>query len=413
MRRVLLVGFLALSIASVGGETFAVGPSEPLDQQLQTRIDAVRVGHGTVGVSVSVLLPGASVPRTVVSGSTRLTSGTSTPLSSRSVFPVGTITETMTAALVLLLAGDGKLSLDQRLATYLPEYPSWAGVTVRQLLNLTSGVSDYAAVPSFLPAVSADPTRRWSLRQLADTAYRSTPNTSFAPGQGWDDSSTNAVLAAMIVEKLTGRPFATELRERVLGPLGANLGGTFYASVLPALARARLVSGSNHDGRLPDGTDVSNYELSWAGPAGGAASDTPSIARWAQSVFGGAFLPSREQRELNTFVAAPSDETQPAAGRPTAATDPAGYTLGWEHGFTATTGPFWSKRGVALGHESYAMWIPCEEIALAVSKNDAAASSDAIVAFRDTALDVVLHSAEFAAARRAHPTTTTRDCPPG
>jgi hypothetical protein len=58
------------------------------------------------------------------------------------------------------------------------------------------------------------------------------------------------------------------------------------------------------------------------------------------------------------------------------------------------------------------MWIPCEEIALAVSKNDAAASSDAIVAFRDTALDVVLHSAEFAAARRAHP-TTTRDCPPG
>ena len=438
MRRALLRGAVALAIsvalmigsvtAAAGGEAEGVHRSAPagvtdgsaLGQQLQGELDQIRSAHGIPGVSLSVLLPGARTPLTVTSGTTSRDGDPSgsTAVTASSLFEIGGITRTMTAALVQLLAADGKLSLDDPLAKYFPEYPAWAGVTVRELLNMTSGVVDYTGAGR-APSGASAPGRRWTLHQLADLAYDATPNTSFAPGQGWEYSATNAILAGMIAEKVTGHSFAGELRRRVLGPQGANLTGTYYGSSLPAWVHLRLVDGYDGSQLVRSGADVADDNPTWSGPAGAAVSDTPDVALWTRTLFSGGLLPAGALRELNQFVAAPSDVTDPGAGEPTDTTDPDGYTLGWDHGYDAAVGPFWFKLGDAPGYQSWTGWFPCSNLAVSIGTNQAPtdstdstdSSTSGIAALHEMAVDAVLHSPDFSNALAAHPAPYLRTCP--
>lgn len=132
-------------------------------------------------------------------------------------YPVGSISKQFTATAVLLLQQDGKLTLDDPVARYFPELTQAGGITIRNLLTHTSGYQDYAPQDYTIPAwkLPGDP-----LKVVHEFAGKPL---DFQPGTQWQYSNTNFVLAALIVQKVSGVPFARFLRERVLEP--ARLGG--------------------------------------------------------------------------------------------------------------------------------------------------------------------------------------------
>jgi len=128
-------------------------------------------------------------------------------------YSIGSISKQFTAAAVLLLAEEGRLSLDDRVVRWLPELTRAKDVTVRQLLSMTSGYQDYwpqdYVMPMMLEPVTGEAiTKMWAQKPL-----------DFEPGTKWQYSNTNYVIAGMIVERAAGMPLLDFLQKRVFGPL--------------------------------------------------------------------------------------------------------------------------------------------------------------------------------------------------
>ena len=134
------------------------------------------------------------------------------PADANMAYPVGSISKQFTASAVLLLQQQGKLSVDDSVAKYFPELTEADKVTIRNLLTHTSGYQDYAPQDYTIPAwrLPGDP-----LKVLHEFAGKPL---DFQPGTQWQYSNTNFVLAALIVQKVSGEPFAKYLRENILEP---------------------------------------------------------------------------------------------------------------------------------------------------------------------------------------------------
>lgn len=255
-------------------------------------------------------------------------------------FRIGSVTKTFVATVVLQLAAEGRIGLDDPVERYLPgPLPHGRSVTVRQLLNHTSGIYDYTSDPEFALEDEADVRRflaedRWrtySRRQLLDAADRHDPY--FAPGQGWRYSNTNYVLVGMIVEKVTGRTWQREVERRILRPL--RLDGT----VMPDTSTR--IPGPHAKGYfpLPEGpADVSRLNPSVAGAAGAGISSTRDLNRFLSALLGGRLLPEAQLAELKRTVPAPE------LG--------ASYGLGIIRYETAC-GPVWGHPGGIEGYSTF------------------------------------------------------------
>ncbi len=141
---------------------------------------------------------------------------TRTPATPDTVFHVGSVTKQFTAAAILLLAEDGKLSLDDKLSRYVPEVPRGGEVTLAQLLNHTSGIAAYTARDGFDRETMLPHTPR----QLLDYILDKTPLYDFEPGTRWAYSNSNYSIAGLVVERVSGQPLKTFVQTRLLDPLG-------------------------------------------------------------------------------------------------------------------------------------------------------------------------------------------------
>ncbi len=182
---------------------------------LRSMIDAaankVLADTGVPSAAVGIVIDGKIVLATAY-GDARLTP----PLKATGAmaYPIGSISKQFTASAVLLLQQDGKLSLDDTVSKFFPELTRANEVTIRELLSHTSGYEDYApqdyTIPEWTkPTRPIDVVHKWAEKPL-----------DFDPGTQWQYSNTNFVLAALIVEKASGMPFAEFLKTRVLGPAG-------------------------------------------------------------------------------------------------------------------------------------------------------------------------------------------------
>lgn len=149
-------------------------------------------------------------------------------------YRIGSVTKQFTAAAVLQLAEQGKLGLDDAIGTHLPQLPSaWHAVTVRQLLNHTSGLKSYTNLgPAWV--------RRWGEEMSPDSLVAMTAALpfEFAPGTGWNYNNTGYVLLGMLIEKHAGRSWGEDLRERFVVPLGlSSTGECLNAPVIPLRVR--------------------------------------------------------------------------------------------------------------------------------------------------------------------------------
>lgn len=196
--------------------TLLAQPPKDLDAQLSARISAALKESGAPSVSVAVVDHGSLVFANAF-GKANLEANRDAQSTTR--YAVGSISKQFTSAAILLLAEQGRLSLDDKVARYFPDLTSASSVTIRELLSHTSGYEDYAPQDYIIPGwekpiAPLEILERWAQKPL-----------NFQPGTRWQYSNTNFVLAAEIFEKASAQPLVPFLREKIFHPLGMTSAG--------------------------------------------------------------------------------------------------------------------------------------------------------------------------------------------
>ncbi|AAU17239.1 beta-lactamase family protein [Bacillus cereus] len=219
-------------------------------------------------------------------------------------FRIGSITKTFTASVVLQLAEEKQLNLDDTVEKWLPGVVQGNGydgskITIRQLLNHTSGIAAYTDLDMRDITLPQNPFRYYSTDELISLALAKPP--VFAPGEGWDYSNTNTVIAGEIIRKVTGDTYAEQIRKRFIEPLG--LKETFVMEASSHIL-GKHANGYNMDrsGRLYDLTEINQ---SWANAAGDMVSTVEDLTTFFSALLGGKLLNQELMNQMLTTVDSP------------------------------------------------------------------------------------------------------------
>lgn len=281
-----------------------LGFSKTMDPQTQTLLQSTlnsALGDIAVpGATMTVVRPDGAVWVGVAGLSD---TANSTPMAPGMKFRIGSVTKTFTAVLILQLVQEGGLSLDQTLESVLPgAVPNGNAITIRQLLNHTSGLFDYvqAQNPSFLEGIGNDPLRIWTPQELVAVANANAPY--FAPGNGFHYSNANYVLLGMIIEALTHRTYAQEVTSRFIVPLGLkNTSVPETADMPPGSTHGYVYAGA--------WLDCTNIGSSWAFGTGNVVSSTGDLLVWLDALMQGTLLDAQRKADMFTFVQILPDST--------------------------------------------------------------------------------------------------------
>jgi D-alanyl-D-alanine carboxypeptidase len=289
--RVLLRGLLAILLAAVvAAPATAAAPRAKLQRQLNQI-----VARGAPG-AVAYVRDARGTWRGASGFADRERRARMTP---SHAFRIGSITKSFVAALALELVADRKLALDDTVEEWLPGVvPNGSNITLRHLLNHTSGIFNFTEVPALIDTYRADPLHTWTPLDLVRLAVANPP--AFPPGEEWGYSNTNYVVLGLIVEAATGQALETLLRERLFTPLG--LSRTSFPSQ-PALAEpyahGYLPPWNPITGRWVDATAVSP-SFAWA--AGAIVSTPDDVARFYRELLGGRLLRAPLLTEMRTLA---------------------------------------------------------------------------------------------------------------
>jgi D-alanyl-D-alanine carboxypeptidase len=220
-------------------------------------------------------------------------------------FRVGSVTKSFVSTVVLQLVSEGRLSLDDTVEHWLPGLvPGGDKITVRQLLNHTSGIFNYTDDPKALPLRGQrflDETRMRTYTPLELVKIATAHPANFPPGTAWSYSNTNYILAGLVVEKVTGHPWSDEVQQRIIEPLGlrhTQIPGTSKAIPGPHSHGYTLV----YDGRKVRTVDITEQNPSWAGSAGEIISTTDDLNSFYAALLGGRLLAPAQLAEMKTTV---------------------------------------------------------------------------------------------------------------
>jgi len=334
-----------------------------LDRYLATRGRAEHIS----AVALTVTFRGGQPAISMAAGTTWYGGGG--PVSPGALWQIGSNTKAFTAVMLLQLEAEGKLSITDTLGKWLPQYPAWRGITIRQLLDMTSGIPDYT-VPAFQAAVAAAYAHGTSFSAARVVGYVAGAVT----GDVWNYSNTNYILAQMILQKVTHDSYADQLTKRIIIPLRLHaLCDAPYTC--PAADAARLPAGYFFDTTVANqeppnplasllGRPVPPLALTYAQGSGSIVSSLPDMAAWDRALYQGQLLPPAQQRQLESLV---SETT----GRPIPATtpDPTGYGLGVQEVTTPSTGTVWNYEGETYGYRVLHLYFPRSGIIIAVAAN--------------------------------------------
>lgn len=212
-------------------------------------------------------------------------------------FRVGSVTKTFVATLVLLLAEDGKLGLDDTVERWLPGViPGGREMTVRHLLAHTAGLFDYVADER----VAADRERHWTPRELVSLAVAHAPERS-PPGRSFAYSSTNYIVLGLIAERAGGASLGRQLRDRLFEPLGLR-----FTDFVPGVIRGPHMHGHLAPSRqgIVTGSpvDTSDEPAWWTWAAGGIVSTAADVQRFFAALLKGRVLGAGPLREMETLT---------------------------------------------------------------------------------------------------------------
>ncbi|MGE3173733.1 MAG: serine hydrolase domain-containing protein [Planctomycetota bacterium] len=227
------------------------------------------------------------------------------PLGPDDQFLSGSIGKTYCAAIVLQLIGDGKLALDQRVATVLGERPWYAAVpnadaiTLRHLLTHRSGIPEHVWKDAFQRRVLAEPDRAPDPVECVGFIAGDAP--LFAPGTDWSYADTNFVLLGLVVEAVTGAPFAAALERRLLVPLELTATAWNDGRAVPRLVDGHASGVAFHRGStVTEGRYFVDASFEYCG--GGLRSTPRDLARWGHALFAGDVVPADLRAAQRTGV---------------------------------------------------------------------------------------------------------------
>jgi CubicO group peptidase (beta-lactamase class C family) len=354
------LGFAAFVAASAGAA--GAGAAPPAD--LKARADAI------VEAAFPADGPGGAVIITR-GGRTIYTAGRGLadveahrPIAPDTVFRIGSITKQFTAAVVLQLVAEGRISLDDPLSRFLPDYPQpGAAATVRQLLNHVSGVQSYTGIPGWM--VEANTNRAHTTAEMI-AEFRDRPQVT-PPGQAWAYNNSGYVLLGAIIEQVTGKPWHQAVAERIAGPHDlASIGYGVDREPLPGMAHGY----SAENGRV---IPARRIHMSVPHAAGALVGTVGDLATWAYALHHGRVVSPAMYAAMTTPVRMPDGSTLP-------------YGMGLGMGEVRGRNTIGHNGGI-FGFSSDSTYVPSDDLFVAVLTNsDEAATPSSIVTRRLAAL---------------------------
>ena len=283
--------------SAMGASTTALKPITP---------DALRAAVD--GLAKELLLPGAIVllrtPKgdfTYGYGTTEF--GVTSPPRADTHFRAASNTKTMTAAVIVQLAQEGKLRFDDPISKHIQGVPNGDKITLDQLLKMRSGLYNLTEAPEISESLKKDPTKAWTIDELRAVAFRRPPR--FSPGTQYEYCNTNYLLLGLVAEKIEGLPLASIFQNRLFAPLdmkntslpartsngipqpyahGYIYGGPAYALV-DATYPAGLQAAAKAGTLKPDDSTWQNPSYAFA--AGNVISTANDLATWMRALVGG------------------------------------------------------------------------------------------------------------------------------
>lgn len=295
----------------IGLAAAAAARAAPLPRQAVRAIDAAMTKAMKVGA-----IPGGAVEVTQggqvvfakAYGAANLE--LSAPSRLDTVFRIGSLSKQFTAVAVLLLAEDGKLSLDDPVSKYVPEFPAAGTVPIRRLLNHTSGIADYVGSEGFETKTRLAHSPVELVRWIASLEH---PITA-PPGQRWEYSSSNYAIAGLIVERVSGQPLGQFLQTRMFNPLGMNRTRMDDALEVAPGRASGYDPVEGHPGRFRNAHFV---DMTVPYAAGGLRSTVGDLATWEGALVHGRVLRPDSYRQLVTPARLSDGSLPTTEGAPT------------------------------------------------------------------------------------------------
>ena len=293
------------SAAMLAAATLAIAaaPAAAVPADLRERVDALleqAIPADGPGVAVIVTDDG----ETVYAGGRGLADvEAGRPVTPRTVFRLGSITKQFTAAAILQLVDEGRLSLDDPISRFFPDFPEpGAHATVAQLLSHISGIQSYTAIPGWM--AGDNPAREHSTAEMIAT-FRELPSPSH-PGERWSYNNSGYVLLGAIIEQVTGMPWHQAVAERIARPLGL---ATLRYGVDGEPALAEMARGYS---RGPDGIRAARpIHMSVPHAAGGLIGSVEDLARWAAALHYGRVVGEASYARMTAPTTLPDGSTVP------------------------------------------------------------------------------------------------------
>ena len=247
--------------------------------------------HHFPGAVVGAWVPGKG-EYVVAKGKSNLETDTAMKIECN--FGIASVTKSFVGTVALQLVDEGKLELDDSLSKYISDVPNAENITIRQLLNMTSGLFDYLADEDFNNTILSDPSKKWTPEELVAIGVSHEPY--FPPGEGWRYSNTNTILVGMIIESITGNKLADEIQGRISDKLGLKntlLPDSPY--VAPPYAHGYMYDEGVY-------MDTSELDPSYAWAAGGMVSNLEDLRIWAEALATGKLISASMQKERLVFI---------------------------------------------------------------------------------------------------------------
>jgi CubicO group peptidase (beta-lactamase class C family) len=261
-------------------------------------------------------------------------------------FRIGSVTKQFTAAAILKLQENNKLSVNDKLSKFIPDFPRGDEVTIHHLLTHTSGIHSYTSKPGFIDKVTTTISEQDLVNSIKNDPY------DFNPGEQWSYNNSGYFLLGYIIGKVSGKPYATYLKETFLDPLQMTNTGVHYAGI--KLENEAL--GYSKDKGKYDATI--NWDMSWAGGAGALYSTLDDLLKWNTALYNGKILKDESLKAATTSVTLKNGE-KPQQGE-------YGYGLGISK-FRGT--PVIQHGGGLHGFLTQLAWYPAEKLSVVMFTN--------------------------------------------
>lgn len=336
-------------------------------QILQTKIEQLKSSYALVGISAAALVPGQGI----WTGSSGISSSDSDDVTAEMVFGAGSITKNFIATIILQLAEADSLNINDSLGKWIPSYANINNsVTLKQLMDHTSGIYNVTDNPVFIAAINSDLNRLWTIEEVLNGGYVLAPY--FAPGAGWRYSNTGYMILGLIITKIMKTNLFAQFRERFYTP--HDLSGSFFeiddTVTKPFAHNWADITGTGviQDAFFLPTTSINSSTIG----AGGVISRPENLVRYSDNLFNGEIINNASLTQMLTF-------------RPVNISGANGYGLGtMRYPISGRSG--YGHGGNTFGYTSVMIYDPVDKISIAVMMNKDLNGGPVGIAFMNTVI---------------------------